>query len=140
MATNTTNTLSAPNAPCDQFGPVYPDLGAGVAKHRRIAAKAGSVMGMSREERHAYADAIEKAIRAKHRTLHMKPTPPLTGGWYSKPSIARLLKWDNPVRMAGDPPWLPNGDAWASRQEAVYAAAMEAKRAAEAPAAFAVAA
>ncbi len=44
-----------------QYGPVYPDLGASVAKFRRIK-------NPTREQRAAHADAIEKAIRAKQRS------------------------------------------------------------------------
>ena len=110
--------------------PPYPDLGAGVAKYRRKAMKVGSVMAMSREDRHAYADAIEKAIRAKHRMLHMKPTPSVNAGWYKSPSITRLLRYENPIPMVGDR-WDGRGNAWANREKAVYAAAMVAKRAAQ---------
>lgn len=111
------------------FGPEYPDLGAGVAKFRRLAAKAGSVSAMPRAERHAYADAIEKAIRAKHRTLHMRPTPSAAPGWYKPPSIARLLRYKNPLPMQGDPYWKTNDDdQWAAREAAVYVAAMKNRR------------
>lgn len=113
------------------IGPNYPDLGAGVAKYRRMAAKAGSVMEMSKADRHAYADAIEKAIHAKNRTLHMRPTPSITGGWYSPPSISRLLRYENPIPMQGDPHWSRDkGDDWAEREQAVYKHAMKEKHAA----------
>lgn len=115
----------------EPFGPTYPDLGAGVAKYRRMAASAGSVMEMDKALRHAYADAIEKAIRAKHRTLHMKPAPPMTPGWYKPPSITRLLRYTNPIPMKGDPPWdyeTAGGGEWERREQAVYGAAMAAKR------------
>ena len=115
----------------DLANPPYPDLGAGVAKYRRAAMKAGSIMAMAKAERHAYADAIEKAIRAKHRTLHMKPTPALTPRWYKPPSITRLLRYETPIQMAGDPQWETKckrtDDKWAVRQKAVYAAAMAEK-------------
>jgi hypothetical protein len=128
--------------PVDQ-GPPYPDLGAGVAKWRKVAAKAGSIAAMDRADVVAYADAIEKAIRAKHRTMHMRPTPSPTAGWYSPPSISRLFKCDNPMPMRGDPDWNTNCgcgplryyekhscNKWALREQAVYAAMMEEKRAA----------
>jgi hypothetical protein len=54
-------------------GPIYPDLGPGVAKHRR-AAKRG-LMKLSKAQRHAYADAIEKAIRAKQRAALQRELP-----------------------------------------------------------------
>ena len=50
----------------EKYGPEYPDLGASVAKFRPAAAKQG-VMAMQREQRLAYADAIERAIRSKQR-------------------------------------------------------------------------
>lgn len=59
----------------EPFGPFYPDLGATVAEFRRKANLVGSIKEMLPNDRRAYADAIEKAIRAKHRTLHMRPTP-----------------------------------------------------------------
>jgi len=111
--------------------PEYPELGATVAKFRRQANGAGSVMAMMPWDRHAYADAIEKAIRAKHRMLHMKPTPKETGGWYSPPSITRLLRYENPIPMQGDPVWMlsdVSGDWWAAREKAVYAAMMKEKQ------------
>lgn len=116
--------------------PPYPDLGAGVAKFRRLAEKAGSIRDMARADVVAYADAIEKAIRAKHRTLHMRPAPPMTPGWYEPPSVARLLRYKNPIPMTGDPLWKPsdvNADHWSARAKAVYAAAMAAKRLAPPP-------
>ncbi len=111
--------------------PEYPELGAGVAKFRRIAAKAGSVMAMFPWERRAYADAIEKAIRAKHRTLHMRPTPSESAGWCAPPSIARLFRFKNPPQgLAGEPKWDRNAyNPWGARSEALYAAAMELKNA-----------
>lgn len=65
--------------------PEYPDLGNTVAKFRREVTKAGSLMAVPRELRRAYAEAIFKAIRAKHRVLHMRLTPSINGGWYSPP-------------------------------------------------------
>jgi hypothetical protein len=113
------------------LGPVYPDLGATVAKFRRRAAYHGSIMGMPKSERHAYADAVEKAIRAKHRVLHVRPSPPTTPGWYNPPSVTRLLRYEHPIKMQGDPDWDPghdrDGDRWHLRERAVYAAAMEAR-------------
>jgi hypothetical protein len=122
----------------EPFGPLYPDLGAGVAKFRRKAAQASSIKNMERADVVAYADAILKAIRAKQRVMHMKPNPPTTPGWYTAPSITRLLRYEKPIKMAGDPDWAPKCDCrrygickcdhWAPREKAVYAAAMKAKR------------
>jgi len=49
-----------------ELGPAYPEMGASVAKFRKIAAAAGSVSAMSRADRDAYAAAIERAIHAKN--------------------------------------------------------------------------
>ena len=115
-------------APDKILGPLYPDLGATVAKFRRKANQAGSVKEMLPADRRAYADAIEKAIRAKHRTLHMKPNPSTTRGWYNPPSITRLLHYENPIKMQGDPDWRRgHGDDWRNREEAVYAHMMKEK-------------
>lgn len=122
------------------LGPAYPDLGATVAKFRAKANHVGSISEMLPADRHAYADAIEKAIRARHRTLHMKPNPPTTPGWYNPPSIARLLRYDKPIKMQGDPDWTPKCesacryrgcqcDHWGAREKAVYAATLAEKRA-----------
>ena len=124
----------------EPFGPVYPDLGATVAKFRRKAAAAGSIREMARADVEAYADAIEKAIRAKQRVMHMKPSPSTTPGWYNPPSITRLLRHENPLPMVGDPDWKPECtsecrrrgcqcDQWGARQEAVYKHMLESKRA-----------
>jgi len=79
------------------------------------------------------ADAIEKAIRAKHRVLHMKPNPPTTHGWYNPPSILRLLRYENPIKMSGDPDWDEghdrDGNRWEQRERTVYETMMQAKRA-----------
>ena len=123
----------------EPLGPAYPNLGAGVAKFRRLAEKAGSIRAMARADVVAYADAIEKAIRAKQRTMHMKPNPPTTPGWYTPPSITRLLRYDKPLPMVGDPDWKPTCthvcrgrgcqcDHWGARERAVYASMTEAKR------------
>jgi RimJ/RimL family protein N-acetyltransferase len=114
-----------------QWYPEYPDLGATVAKLRREAMKAGSVMAMPREARRAYAEAIFKAIRAKHRTLHMRPTPSLEPNWYSPPSVTRLLRHETPpIGMHGEPEWrrVHNAMDWQNRAEALYAQAMENKQ------------
>jgi hypothetical protein len=50
------------------FGPVYPDLGATVIKHRRLAAMCGGVAELDREQRQAYGAAVEAAIKAKQRS------------------------------------------------------------------------
>src|SRR5258706_14980335 len=85
--------------------PEYPDLGATVAKFRRKANQAGGIKEMLPEDRRAYADAIEKAIRAKHRVLHMRPTPSMAPGWHTPPSITRLFYYEKPIKMQGDPKW-----------------------------------
>lgn len=119
--------------------PLYPDLGAGVAKYRRKANELGSITALERAERHAYADAIEKAIRAKHRTLHMRPTPTTAAPKIELTPISRLFKLAKPIKMQGDPDWSSDChcrrsqicycDHWGSREQAVYAAMMKCKRA-----------
>ena len=47
----------------EPFGPIYPDLGSGVAKFR----KRGPVAKMPKAMRREYGEAVEKAIRAKQR-------------------------------------------------------------------------
>ncbi len=103
----------------EKFGPPpYVDLGARVAKYRRAAAKAGGVKNMYPWDRHAYADAVEEAIRAKHRMLHMRPAPKEIGAYrYSPPPVSRLLRYENPIRMVGDP---PHDGSWRGREKAVY--------------------
>jgi len=50
-----------------QFGPEYPrELGATVAKYRNKAKD--SIFALSKAERNAWADAIEKSILAKQRS------------------------------------------------------------------------
>jgi hypothetical protein len=60
----------------------------------------------------------------------MRPAPSETAGWYKVPSVTRLLKYDNPIPMAGDPPWKPidvNACKWAARETAVYSHMMKNK-------------
>ena len=59
----------------DARGPAYPDLGNAVAKYRRKAASAGSVSEMLPADRHAYGEAVEKAIRAKQRSELQRELP-----------------------------------------------------------------
>lgn len=112
------------------LGPIYPDLGATVAKFRRKAAHVGSIKEMLPQDRYAYGEAVEKAIRAKQRVLHMKPNPPTTPGWYTPPSVTRLLRYQDPPRgLYGEPEWKGNGyNNWAARSEAVYKAMMDARK------------
>ena len=55
-------------------GPLYPDLGAGVAKYRRMAGK-GGVAKMPPAMRYAYGEAVEKAILAKQRSELQRELP-----------------------------------------------------------------
>ena len=58
----------------EPFGPMYPDLGTGVAKYRRMARK-GGVQKLPEAIRWAYGEAIEKAIRAKQRNELQRELP-----------------------------------------------------------------
>ena len=65
----------------EPFGPLYPDLGASVAKFRRIE-------NPTREQRVAHADAIEKAILAKQRQALQREVPSIpasceSGTWHN---------------------------------------------------------
>ena len=54
--------------------PPYPDLGAGVAKYRRMA-RDGGVQQLPEAIRWAYGEAIEKAIRAMQRSELQRELP-----------------------------------------------------------------
>ena len=53
----------------NQFGPIYPDLGTGIGKFRRVATAAGEIRQILPEQRRAYGEAVERAIRAKQRRV-----------------------------------------------------------------------
>jgi hypothetical protein len=107
--------------------PEYPNLGVTVAKLR------------NGDDRKAHGNAVLDAIRALNRRLHMRPAPARAHNWYKPPSITRLLHYDKPLPMHGDPAWgsicscrrsyVCKCDHWGAREKAVYAAAMEEKRA-----------
>lgn len=59
----------------EPFGPLYPDLGSGVAKYRRMAVGAGGLMAMDKAMRNSYGEAVEKAIRAKQRSELQRELP-----------------------------------------------------------------
>jgi hypothetical protein len=115
----------------EKFGPLpYEGLGAGVQKFRRLA----RVRPLTREERQAYGAAVEEAVRASQRRALMGSyTPPAPTTLIGGPPITRLLKYEEPLPMIGDPDWRGQvkkngGDPWSHRAEAVYAAMMEQKR------------
>ncbi len=58
-----------------ESNPVYYDLGAGVVKFRRLANKFGSIAEMPKSDRRAYAEVVEKAIRAKQRAALVRELP-----------------------------------------------------------------
>jgi hypothetical protein len=66
-----TTATGVPLAP--DTTPPYPDLGPTVAKFRRLASKGLAAMLVT--DRRAYADAIEKAIRAKQRAELQRELP-----------------------------------------------------------------
>ena len=48
---------------------------------------------------------------------------------HKPPSINRLSHYENPIPMAGDPPWDGTSkNAWEARQRAVYQEAMRGKK------------
>jgi hypothetical protein len=57
----------------DGGGPSYPELGTGVAKYRKLIRE--GLAALSKAERQAYGDAIEKAIRAKQRSELQRELP-----------------------------------------------------------------
>jgi hypothetical protein len=63
------------NNPPEMFGPVYPDMGATVAKFRKMAASAGGIAEMLPAFRRAYGEAVEKAILAKQRAELQRELP-----------------------------------------------------------------
>ena len=58
-----------------KYGPLYPDMGQGVAKFRTIAKKCGGVQKMSEADRWAYGSAIEKKILAMQRSELQRELP-----------------------------------------------------------------
>lgn len=128
---NEVNGMLAPPA----FGPYYPKElgGATVARFRRQAMKAGSVIKMDLPQRRAYAEAVEKAILAKQRSelqreLPGHACPCASGTWHSdgrkiseavrRQHTAELLAY--PAKVRAERP----DHIWRS----MYAKAMEEKR------------
>ncbi len=67
--------------PPEPFGPLYPDLGASVAKFRRIK-------NPTWEQRQAHGEAVEQAIRALQRQAMARATPTIppscaSGTWHN---------------------------------------------------------
>lgn len=58
------------------FGPHYPTMPAAVQKHRRVAARAGSVAAMGKAERQAYGAAVEQAILSLQRAAFTRAYAP----------------------------------------------------------------
>lgn len=56
-----------------KYGPLYPDLGAGLAKHRRAARK--GLSKMTPGDRHAYGEAVEQAVLARQRSELQRELP-----------------------------------------------------------------
>ena len=114
-----------------ELGPAYPEMGANVAKYRRKAAAAGSVAAMSREDRNAYAAAIEAAIHAKNNAW-WKAGAAIAEG--PARSVGARIRSEHAAALSR----VPAAERAARKPavwEAMYAAAMAAKRkAAEAPA------
>lgn len=111
------------------IGPAYPEMGAGVAKFRRLAEKAGSISAMSKAERFAYGSAVENAIKAKHRSALLGASVVLEGPCRDigdkirgehKAALSRCMSAERKARSPS---------LWGS----MYAAAMAEKRSAVAP-------
>jgi hypothetical protein len=103
--------------------PPYPDLGEGVAKYRRKAN--GSIYSLSRAERVAWADAIERAIRAKQRAALQREAAPArtfypVGEALRRAHRARLLACPAQIRREREPEeWIKlykNAMGWTSAQ------------------------
>jgi hypothetical protein len=67
----------------EQFGPFYPDLGAGVAKFRRIPRNK-----ITKVQRLAYGEAVHRAILAKQRSELQRELPSFkprcaSGTWHA---------------------------------------------------------
>ncbi len=117
--------------PIDQFGPCYKVMGQGLARHRKLAGD--GLRRLSREERVAYADAVELAVLALQRQELRRAAPAeqrpncASGSWDEYPSEAvrrqqhaALASWPAKVRRnRTDVEW-----------KALYEEAMEAKAAA----------
>lgn len=112
----------------EDFGPKYPDLGAGVAKHRRAAAR--GLRELTREQRHAYGEAVERAIRAKQRSELQRELPSHPPGCASgtahpdgeaihaalrRQQRAAVLAWPGQIRRARTP------EQWKELYEAAMA-------------------
>jgi hypothetical protein len=102
--------------PCEQFGPVYPALGATVAKFRRLARR--GLQTLSDRERYGYGRAVETAIRALQRSELQRELPSFrsncaSGTWHTDgadihAAIQRqqrnaLLAWPSKQRRARTP-------------------------------------
>ncbi len=111
------------------IGPAYPEMGGSVAKFRRVAAKAGSISAMSKAERYAYGEAVEKAIKSKQRSALLGAQVVLEGpcreigAKIRSEQKAALSSYPAKVRAAR------SARAW----ESMYEAAMAEKWAAAAP-------
>lgn len=90
----------------DIGNPVYPALGAGVQKYRRMAASAGGAMAMDRTLRHEYATAAENAIRSLQRQELARvvslPSPCCASGTYHNDgaSISAVVRGQQAARFA----------------------------------------
>jgi hypothetical protein len=93
--------------PTEHVGPEYPrELGATVAKFRRMAKSAGGVSEMLPQLRRAYGNAVSAAIRRKQRSEFMRAsvepgtrTEPI-GAARRAAMRARLLAYPSQVRRA----------------------------------------
>lgn len=115
----------------EPFGPVYPDLGAGVAKYRRKANYVGSLREMLPGDRRAYGEAVEKAILAKQRAELQSFCTRAVAPSRAEPIGKARLAWLNGQLLA----YPAKERAKRTEQElrAMYAHAMHEKRRASPP-------
>lgn len=118
--------------------PIYNINSTTLTKHRRAANSAGSVMSLSRAERIAYANAVEKTVLASQRSQLRGAGEPEarcpcpSGTWHSDGDrIAEAIRAQHRARLQrlADKDRRHTPEQWAE----MYAKAMREKHAAQTP-------